>query len=170
MHSKRGHKMIIFVTCFFVFAATQVAARRFSQRGIEFTNFLETDGSLTRVINREQVWSMILTSTAWDKGAIIGQGWPYPYEIFATWPHNTFLGFWVAGGLPLLLVSLVFFGKSLQLIVSRFKSRDAVMGIFALMLILGSITIDLYRTSSMIFLTFTIFSLLYWETQKQPLQ
>lgn len=154
---KRFLRFLVLISFFVV--AVQVTTKRLTQRNIFPLNSSQ-NYSFSKILDRQSVWGAIMNSNSWNPHSLLGLGWPYPYDTFGTWPHSTFLDLWIIGGVPLLIVGLIGVLFILFYIIKGLKNGNAIFSVFTLMLLLGSVTIDLIRSTSLIFLTLTILFLL----------
>lgn len=159
---KHGKSFRYLIISIMITGISLVSYRRLTQRGVTEA-FLSDQLTFLRFLNRESVWNVLFISNEWNRKSLFGLGWPYPYEIFNTWPHNTYIGIWITGGVILLSLASIFFIKTSIAVLKHLKFRQSLLATLVSVTLAASFTIDLYRTSSILTLTLILFWAFYKE-------
>ena len=149
--------MSVPITISIISIAKIVISSRALARGIQLSNLQSYDaGQLT---NRIPVWKAVLNNSAWSPHSLVGTGLPFPRDSIGTWPHNSFISFWIVGGLLALTTLILFYGLYLWNLLLNFRRVPQWVLQLNILLLFAMFTTDLLRSPQILFLSIFIFRL-----------
>ncbi len=139
------------IICLFAWISSRVIPGRLEARNLQ--NFSINDfQDLLVLANRSGVWNSIFSNDGWSPYAILGEGLPYPLQLFKTWPHNTFVTLWVISGILGMIAFLILFFSYLKFFIGARRCLPDWLRYCNYLFLTASFTTDLPRNPGVLFL------------------
>ena len=145
------------ITIAIIYIAKIVISGRALARGIQLSNLESYDpGQLT---NRIPVWKAVLNNRTWNPNSLFGSGLPFPRENIGTWPHNSYISFWIVGGLLVLSTLILFYGMYVWKLLLNFRRVPEWVLQLNILLFFAMFTTDILRSPQILILSIFIIRL-----------